>query len=227
MYRLLLVEDEKRMHEILVDYFFTKQCQIICVDNGVEALRIIEEQQFDLIILDVMMPGIDGFTVCRQIRKKLDVPVIFLTARGNEDDQINGYKLGADDYVTKPFSLGVLYAKANSLIKRANGTVVEEKLISNEVCVDIKRYKVTVANEEVKLAPKEYEILVYLIQNKNQIITREQLLIRLWGYDYEGNDRVIDTHMKKLRKALGNAANYIHTIVKVGYKWRENDGHKY
>jgi DNA-binding response OmpR family regulator len=218
MYKVLLVEDEKRMQDIIVDYFKVKQCEVYCVGNGIEALACIKDEKFDLILLDIMMPGIDGFSVCRQIRQTRDIPIIFVTAKGDEEDTLKGYTLGADDYITKPFSLSVLYAKSIAIIKRAKGMVVEEKLRANEICVDCKTHQVTIHNQEVKLAPMEYKLLLYLIHNKNQILTREQILVKLWGYDYSGDDRVLDSHMKKLRKALGSSSKYIRTVIKVGYR---------
>lgn len=218
MDKILLVEDEKRMQEIISDYFQVKDCKVICVNQGREALSILEKESFDLILLDVMMPEIDGFTVCKEVRLRYETPIIFITAKSDEEDQLYGYELGADDYVTKPFSLGVLYAKVNSLIKRAKGTIIEDKLKVNDICIDCKKLEVTVGGEEIKLAPMEYRMLVYFMRNKNQVITRDQLIVRLWGYDFEGNDRVIDTHVKKLRKALGKSGKAIRTIMKVGYK---------
>lgn len=226
MFKLLLVEDEIRLQEVITDYFMAKGSECVCANNGLEALQVLEEQQFDLIILDVMMPEMDGFSLCRQLRKQSSIPIIFLTARSDEKDQLYGFQVGADDYIVKPFSLGVLYAKAISLIKRSQGTIIEKRLTSNEVCIDLDKCMVFIADKEVKLAPKEYELLVYLISNKNQVITREQLINRIWGYEFDGNDRVIDTHIKKLRKALGVKAKYIHTAVKVGYRWEDRNSEK-
>ncbi|MGL4798274.1 MAG: response regulator transcription factor [Cellulosilyticaceae bacterium] len=219
MYRILVVEDEKRLQEVMIDYLRSKGYEVSFADNGIEALEEIREAMVDLILLDIMMPRLDGFSVCREIRKVSEVPIIFLTAKGDEDDQVYGYEIGADDYVTKPFSLAVLGAKVASNIKRAKGIIIEEKLLVGDIMIDCKEHKVYVKGQEVGLAPKEYEMLLYLVQNKNQIITREQLIVRLWGYDFEGNDRVIDTHMKKLRKALGECSIYIHTVIKVGYRF--------
>lgn len=223
MFKILLVEDEKRMQEIVADYFYIKGCKITCVDNGIDALNIIYEESFDLILLDIMIPKLDGFHVCREVRKNKDIPIIFITAKCDEEDSLYGYELGCDDYVTKPFSLAVLYAKVTSLIKRAKGIIIDEKLIADEIYVDCKNRIVTVNNQEVKLAPKEYDLLLYFINNKNRIITREQLLIKFWGYDFEGNERVVDSHIKKLRKALMDSAYHIHTIIKIGYKFEVNN----
>lgn len=218
MYKVLLVEDEKRMQTIIVDYFKVKKCKVYCAGNGMEAMESIKNEKFDLILLDIMMPGLDGFSVCRQIRQTMDIPIIFVTAKVDEEDTLKGYTLGADDYITKPFSLSVLYAKSIAIIKRAKGMIVEDKVRANEICVDCKAHQVTVHNQEVRLAPMEYKLLLYLIYNKNQILTREQILVKLWGYDYSGDDRALDTHIKKLRKALGSSGKYIRTVIKVGYR---------
>lgn len=226
-YRILLVEDEERMQEIIKDYFEIKECEVICVDDGIEALEILESESFDLVLLDIMMPKLDGFSVCERIRKDemegslngSDIPIIFITAKSDEDDNLYGYKLGADDYITKPFSLKVLYAKCISLIKRSKGIMCEDKLYAEEICVDCKTHKVYINDNEIFLPKMEYDLLNYFIINKNRIIEREQLLIKFWGYDFDGNDRVLDTHIKKLRKALGESSHNLHTIIKVGYKF--------
>lgn len=220
---VLLVEDEKRMQEIVSDYFKAKGCQVICANNGLEALELLAERNFDLILLDIMMPKLDGFSVCRQIRKTKEVPIIFITAKVEEEEALHGYALGADDYVTKPFSLSVLYAKTMALIKRNQGKVIEEKLWAHEICVDCRTHEVRVEGQLIKLEPMTYRLLVYLMQHKNQVLTREQILMKLWGYDFEGNDRVIDTHMKKLRKTLGKSGKFIKTVIKVGYQLEVRD----
>ena len=228
-YKILLVEDEIRMQEIIKDYFNAKGCEVICSYDGEEALDMFEENSFDLILLDVMMPKLNGFSVCKKIRtnidniyNKKDIPIIFITAKSEEDDNLYGYEIGADDYVTKPFSLNILYAKCITLIKRYKGINNEEKLYANEICVDIAKNKVFINKEGVKLPKMEYDLLYYFILNKNRIIKREQLLIKFWGYDFDGNDRVLDTHIKKLRNSLGHASKYLHTIIKVGYRFEVN-----
>lgn len=218
MYKILLVEDEKRMQEVLADYFNIKGCKLECASNGMEALEKLEAGAYDLILLDIMMPKLDGFSVCREIRKSREVPIIFLTAKVDEEDHLQGYELGADDYITKPFSLGVLYAKAISLIKRDKGIIIEEKLRAGDICMDCRQGIVTVKEKIVDLAPMQYKLLEYLLHNKNQVLSREQILVKLWGYEFSGNDRVLDNHMKKLRKALGESGRCIRTVIKVGYR---------
>lgn len=227
IYKILLVEDEKRMQEIIKDYFEVKECEVVCANDGIKGLEILESESFDLVLLDIMMPKLDGFSVCKRIRENKmtnsmnnsDIPIIFITAKSDEDDNLYGYKLGADDYITKPFSLKVLYAKCISIIKRANGIIAEDKFYANEICVDCKLHKVYISGNEISLPKMEYDLLYYFIVNKNRIIEREQILIKFWGYDFDGNDRVLDTHIKKLRRALGESAYHLHTVIKVGYKF--------
>lgn len=219
---ILLVEDEVKLQNIIVDYFAAKgEYKIAYVSNGIEALSVFEEQEFAMVLLDVMMPKLDGFSVCKAIRKQSEIPIIFLTAKSDEEDQMLGYAMGADDYITKPFSLGVLYAKVSALMKRAKGTVLQQSIKTNDLQIDLRKMEVTRNNEIIDLAPMEYKLLVYLILNKGQVLTREQIIIKLWGYDFEGNERALDTHIKKLRKALGKSGQFIVTCRKVGYRWLE------
>ena len=176
------------------------------------------EHEFDLCMLDVMLPGVDGFEICRSIRQKSIVPIIFLTARNQEEDVLYGYHLGCDDYLVKPFSLAQLYAKTQALLKRAKGMVVSADMVCGEISLNPVTFTVKVRAEEVNLPPRQYAILKYLMENKNHVIEREQLIIRIWGYDYEGNERVVDNHIKKLRKNLGNAGGQIKTVITRGYK---------
>lgn len=217
-YRVLLVEDEARMREVVTDYFTAKGCGMDTAADGLEAVEKLCLESYDLVLLDIMLPGLDGFSVCREIRKNSALPVIFLTARGDEDDELYGYGLGADDYVTKPFSLPVLYAKSMSLIRRAKGLVASKRTVAGRIEIAHQRRCVLVDGEAITLPPIEYGMLCYLAENRGRALTREQLLLRFWGYDFDGSDRVVDSHIKKLRKALGNCAGYIHTVTKVGYK---------
>jgi DNA-binding response OmpR family regulator len=218
-YRILIAEDEPRLLEILCDYFHSRGDVPTAVDNGVDALAQAEHGQFDGVLLDIMMSGLDGFSVCRSLRKQSDVPIIFLTALSDEEDKLWGYQLGADDYVTKPFSMSVLYAKLAALINRSRGSVrTEDRLVAGEISVILSSQTVQVSGKKVTLTPKEYALLVCLIKNRGSVLSREQLLIKCWGYDYEGEARVVDTYIKRLREKLGNAAGYIKTIIKSGYK---------
>ncbi len=190
-------------------------------DDGEQGSELIGTEQFDLIMLDVMLPSIDGFSLCREIRRKSDVPVLFLTARGREEDVLYGYELGCDDYIVKPFSLAELYAKVSALLKRAKGMVLKTEIICGAIHLNPITLTVSVDGNEILLPPKEFAILKYLIEHKGWVVDRETLLSRIWGYDYFGNDRTVDNHIKKLRKALGSAGNQIKTVIRTGYKITE------
>ena len=195
--KILIVEDEAKLLEILCDYFSSKGELPVEASNGIQALELIDENEFDAVLLDIMMPELDGLSVCRAVRRTNDVPIIFLTALSDEEDKLLGYELGADDYVTKPFTMSVLYAKTMALIKRNQRSVLAK---------------------EVFLTPKEFALLRCLMQNKNLVMSREQLLVKCWGYDYEGESRAVDTHIKRLREKLGDYAECIKTVIKAGYR---------
>ena len=223
-YKLLCVEDDSQIREIIEDYFKAKkenEFEIYLAKDGLEAKEAIENCEYDIILLDVMLPHLDGFSICKLIRKKSDVPVIFLTARTLEEDVLLGFETGCDDYVTKPFSLATLYAKCIALLNRAKGTVVKENASLGQISINYKTMVVEANGKIIELAPKEFELLSYLIQHKDWVISRETLLNAVWGYDFEGGDRVVDNHIKKLRKALGNSGNQIKTIISKGYKITE------
>ena len=214
--KLLIVEDDCLMAEAAADYFTGKGWKVEIQGNGIRALEVLERKSFHLILLDVMIPGIDGFALCRKIRKNSDVPVIFITARVLEEDKLNGYSLGADDYVTKPFSLPVLYAKAMALTGRIQGK--HTFLEVGSLRIDVKEHKVWNHGQSISLPPKEYEMLLFFMENVGRIYSRQQLLIRFWGYDFDGNERVVDNHIKKLRKAIGSSGCIIQTVRKSGYR---------
>lgn len=221
MRKILIVEDEDRMRELLADYFSMEGFQTFEAADGSKALEIVETESLDLILLDIMMPGIDGFTVCKRIRSNSSVPIIIITARVEEEDKILGFELGADDYVTKPLSPKVLVARAKNLLKRVDGMVGNENgiLQFGDLEINLMSYEVRVKNEKLSLSPKEYELLLFLVKNKNKVMTREILLDNIWGYDYVGDLRTVDTHIKKLRSKLGDCSNYIKTIIRAGYKF--------
>ena len=221
-YSVLIVEDDKTVNELIADFFQNADFLTTQVYTGTDALCAVEESSFDVILLDVMMPGADGFTVCKQIRQKNDTPIIFITARESEEDKLQGFSLGADDYITKPFSYSVLVAKAENLIKRSKGNVIGNNIISAcGIVLNTVSRSVTVDGEPVELRPKEYEFLYYLMTNKNKAIPKEKLIIDLWGYDFEGDERAPDKQITNLRKKLGNKANCIKTVFKVGYMFEE------
>ncbi len=214
--RLLIVEDDRLLAEAGADYFVGKGWAVETCADGVRALEILERNHFHLILLDVMLPGMDGFALCRRIRRDSDVPVIFITARVMEEDMLNGYSLGADDYVTKPFSLPVLYAKAMALTGRVRGK--GKFLEAGRLRVDTKSRQVWRDGERLSLPPREYELLLFFLENPGRIFSRQQLLIRFWGYDFDGNERVVDNHIKKLRKALGLWGGSVQTVRGSGYR---------
>ncbi len=214
--RLLIMEDDRLMAEAAADYFTAKGWSVKTSENGVLALELLKTMSFHLILLDVMMPKMDGFTLCRGIREESDVPIIFITARVLEEDMLYGYALGADDYVTKPFSLPVLYAKAKALTER-----VQKKaslLEAGGLKVDVGRRQVLRDGNLLSLPPKEYEILLFFLKNPGRTFSREQLLVCFWGYDFDGNERVVDNHIKKLRKAIGSCGCAVRTVRGFGYR---------
>ena len=222
MNRLLIVEDEPRLRVAIAEYFGKRDFIVDQAANGREGVDYINSYTYDVILLDIMMPEMDGMEVCQRIRKQYDVPVIFLTALEDEESKLKGYEMGADDYITKPFSMAVLHAKVQVLIKRYHGTLIQNgQICINGIRIEVKGRKVFVRGKETPMAPKEYNLLVYFIENKNQVLSRQQILDALWGEEYYGYDRAVDTHVKKLRKALGEEAKAIDTVIKSGYFFRE------
>ena len=220
MSRILLAEDDRVIRDITVMYLTKNGLQVDVTDNGNSACQLIEMNRYDCIVLDIMMPGKDGREVCRLIRNKYDVPVIFLTALGEEHDIVEGYEVGADEYVTKPFSAKVLLLKINALINRYRGLLVKNGMIViDDLVIEPAKRRVTIGGTDVALPPKEYDLLIYLLDNKDIVLTRDQILDHVWGADYEGYDRAVDTHIKKLRGALGTMGSHIETVIKAGYKW--------
>jgi len=217
--KILIAEDEEKLREILCDYFSSKGDIPFPAANGFEALSLIEENDFDAVLLDIMMPGLDGLSVCRTLRRNNDVPIIFLTALSDEEDKLLGYELGADDYVTKPFTMSVLYAKTMALIKRSQRKVLEgDRMEAGGITLDLASGKAYAGGKEIFLTPKEFSLLSCLMINKNLVMSREQLLVKCWGYDYEGESRAVDTHIKRLREKLGSHAQCIKTVIKTGYR---------
>ena len=217
--RILIVEDESNLRDILCDYFRSKGELPVEAGNGMQALSLIEENEYDAVLLDIMMPQLDGLSVCRAVRKTNDIPIIFLTALSDEEDKLLGYELGADDYITKPFSMSVLYAKMIALIKRNQRTVLSnDRMEAAGITLEISTRKVYAGKKEVTVTPKEFVLLRCLMQNRNLVMSREQLLVKCWGYDYEGEARAVDTHIKRLREKLGDYADCINTVIKAGYR---------
>ena len=222
MHTILLVEDERTLRELVGDYLTRRsggQWRVLPAADGGEALLLAASQPLDLAILDVMLPDIDGFALCRELRSGSDLPILFLSARSAEEDRLRGYGLGADDYMTKPFSQAELFAKAAALLRRSKGEMGRDLLVSGGVAVDIPAHAALVDGRRVDLPPKELAILRLLLEERGRVLRREDLLLRLWGWDYEGSDRVVDTHVKNLRRALGPWARCLKTVFKTGYKW--------
>lgn len=218
---VLVVEDEAVMRELIGYAFKDIGFKVLEAADGVEALEVFEENDIDIIILDVMMPKMDGWSVCRRIREKSDVAIIMLTFRDDDSDQLLGFELGVDEYVTKPVNTQVLLARAKRLLKRINGNTSKDQQIFTKNGIEVNKgaYTIKVDGREVEFAPKEYELLVYLMENDGMVLSREKILDTVWGYDYFGDYRVVDTHIKKIRKKLGGKSDCIHTVVRVGYKF--------
>ena len=226
MYRILIAEDDDNLRCALRDYFCNKGFYVHDADNGAKAMQIADSEEFDIAILDVMMPEADGFKVCEHIRKTSEVPVIFLTARIAEEDQLHGFEVSADDYVTKPFSLAVLYARTEALLHRYAGRKQDSKLMAPGIEIDTDARVVSVDGITTELPPRVYDLLVYMMQNQGRILTREQILDHVWGSDAFIYDRAVDGTIKKLRHYLGARSGYIHTIIKVGYRFEVKDDEK-
>ncbi len=219
MHTVLLVEDEKRMREIVATYFISEGYNVLEASNGLEAIEIYEQEEVDLVLLDIMMPQIDGWTVCKRLRTKSDVPIIIITARSEDEDKLLGFDLGSDDYVTKPFSPKVLVARAEALLKRAQGRVTgDEGLVkAGDVSINTNSREVKVSGMSINLSPKEYDLLLFMMKNKNKVMTRQMILDQVWGFDYFGDLRTVDTHVKKLRSKMDSSAGMIRTIIRAGY----------
>lgn len=215
---MLIVEDDPLLAEAIGDYFGSKGWTTKVAADGEKALELFETDHFQLILLDIMLPKQNGFSICREIRKTSDVPIFFITARAMEEDELNGYALGADDYIKKPFSLSILYAKAMAVMARARGKKSLHLLCKGGIEINTHTREVSVKGRLCQLAPLEYQMLVFFLENPNRIFSREQLLIRFWGYDFEGNERVVDNHIKKLRKAIADSDCVIQTARKAGYR---------
>jgi len=216
MKKILIVEDEDRMRKLVKDYLVKWGYEVVEADDGYKALEVYNKEQPDLIILDVMIPGIEGYEVAYEIKKISSVPIIMLTAKSEEYDELNGFKCGADDYVRKPFSPKILMARIEALLRYVDKFVEtkEEGLV-----VDSSKHKVYLEGEELNLTPKEFILLNYMMKNKGLVLTREQILAAVWDFDYDGDMRTVDTHIKRVRKKLDG--RFIKTIHGYGYKFQE------
>lgn len=222
MYKILIADDEIKIRETLKDYLTAKGMNVTLAKDGKIAVQKAENETFDLIILDVMMPNLNGIDACREIRTFTDTPILFLSALGEEEDLLMGYKNGADDYIIKPFPLSVLTEKILAMIKRSKGANKDNKIECSGITLDLSKQKAFVDGNEIKLQSKSFALLHLLMQNKGIVLDREKILVKVWGYSFEGDTRVVDTHIKKIRKALSEKANLIETVIGIGYTFKEN-----
>lgn len=217
--RVLLAEDDRALSGLICDFFRAAGVEIVPVYDGAAALEAAGADGFDLLILDVMMPQYTGLEVCRRLRERSDVPVIFVTALGQEGDTLAGYRAGADDYITKPFSFPVLVAKAQALVRRAHGLDLRaDELAYGSILLDLSARTVTVDGLSVSLRPKEYQILELLLREQGRTVSRDALIERVWGVEFSGDERMVDRHVASLRKALGTAAQHLRSVYGQGYR---------
>lgn len=222
MYRILIVDDEEKIREVLKEYAEFEGYEVYEAADGMEAVKMCKEQDFDALVVDVMMPKLDGFSACKEIRKNKQIPILMLSARGEEYDKLFGFELGIDDYVVKPFSPKEVMARLNVIIRR---NTAGRQLSGGEtyefggLLIDIAGRNVFVDGQKADMTPKEYDLLFYMVKNRNLALTRDKLLEEVWGYDFFGDDRTVDTHIKMLRNSLGPYRNYIVTLRGLGYKF--------
>ncbi len=218
--KILVVDDESRMRKLVGDFLIKKDYRVIEAADGQEAVDIFFEQNdISLVILDVMMPKMDGWEVLKEIRTYSKVPVIMLTAKGDERDELNGFELGVDEYISKPFSPKILVARVDALLRRSNLITEEAKIEAGAIVLDKASHTVTIDGKAVELSFKEFELLTYFMENQGLALSREKILNHVWNYDYFGDARTIDTHVKKLRSKMGERGDYIKTIWGMGYKF--------
>ncbi len=225
MYKILIVDDEERIRDIIKEYLEFEKFDYDEAADGIEAIDKIKANEYDVVILDIMMPKVDGFTVLREVRKFSQVPVIMLSARGEEYDKLFGFEMGVDDYITKPFSPKEVVARIKAILKRTVGSAPEGKTLKFKgVEIDETGRKVTVDGNVANLTPKEFDLLLYMVKNQGVVLSREKILEKIWGYEFFGDDRTVDTHIKMLRNSIGPYRDHIKTIWSIGYKLEvEND----
>ena len=216
MATILIVDDEERIREVVKEYCLMEKYDVIEASDGLEALEMVKNNDIDLIVLDIMMPKLDGLSAFSKIKEIKKIPTIILSARSEEYDKLVGFELGVDDYVTKPFSPKELMARIKVILKRKNG---DDKFIYKDLKIDFLGHAVYIKDKELKLTPKEYDLLVYFVKNQNVALSREQLLNKIWDYDFYGEDRTVDTHIKMLRNNLGKYRDLIVTVRGMGYKF--------
>lgn len=222
--KIMVVDDESRMRKLVRDFLSRDGFEVVEAGDGEQAVDLFfEDKDIALIILDVMMPKMDGWEVCRTIRKYSQVPIIMLTARGEENDELNGFELGVDEYISKPFSPKILVARVEAILRRSKGVTGKERTEIGGIVIDKEAHEVLVDGKRVDLSFKEFELLTYFVENKGIALSREKILNNVWNYDYFGDARTIDTHVKKLRSKLGDKGEYIKTIWGMGYKFEVDE----
>ncbi len=221
MYKILVVDDEMNIRRVVREYAEFEGYEVDEAENGMAAIEKVKNNDYDLIVMDIMMPKLDGFSTCKELKKSKDIPVIMLSARGEEYDNLFGFEIGIDDYVVKPFSPKELMARIKAVIKRNSSqeNVLPERLVFDGLEIDLAGREVYVDGKKASMTPKEYDLLFYLVKNKNLALTRDKLLEEVWGYDFFGDDRTVDTHIKMLRNSLGNYRKFIVTLRGMGYKF--------
>lgn len=218
--KILVVDDESRMRKLVRDFLEREGFQVLEAGDGLEAMEIFyADKDISLLVLDVMMPRMDGWQVCREVRQSSKVPIIMLTARSEERDELQGFELGVDEYISKPFSPKILVARVEAILRRSNVLNPEELADAGGIIIDKAAHQVTIDGKSIELSYKEFELLTYFVENKGIALSREKILNNVWNYDYFGDARTIDTHVKKLRSKLGEKGNYIRTIWGMGYKF--------
>ncbi len=218
--KILVVDDEQRMRKLVRDFLEKEGYQVLEAGDGMEAMeQFYQDKDIALIILDIMMPKMDGWQVLREIRQTSKVPVIMLTARSDERDELQGFELGVDEYISKPFSPKILVARVDAVLRRSRGSNKEDKIEAGGICIDKAAHQVFIDGKPIELSYKEFELLTYFAENQGIALSRENILNHVWNYDYFGDARTIDTHVKKLRSKLGDKGNYIKTIWGMGYKF--------
>ncbi|HAZ06135.1 response regulator transcription factor [Acetobacterium wieringae] len=221
MYKILITDDEEKIRALIKKYAIFEGHTAVEAANGMEAVELCRKETFDIIIMDIMMPELDGFSAVKEIRKNQNIPVLMLSARGEEYDKIHGFELGIDDYVVKPFSPKELMMRIDAIMKRAGRDQSQEHdiFVKDGLTADFTARRILIDNENIDMSPKEFDLIFYMIRNKNIALTREKLITEVWGYDFYGDDRTLDTHIKLLRKSLGDYASLITTLRGVGYRF--------
>ena len=222
MPKILVVDDEQRIREIIKEYAEFNGFQVVQAEDGMDAVEKVRNEDFDIIIMDIMMPKLDGYSACKEIKKTKEIPVIMLSARGEEYDKLFGFEIGVDDYVVKPFSPKELMARIRAVLNRVQNSHKSEDVITYETLViNFTAREVTIDGERVQMTPKEYDLLFYMVRNMNIALSREKLLEEVWGFDFYGDDRTVDTHIKMLRNSLKQYRNLIVTLRGMGYKFEK------